>query len=203
MRYLEKIKDERLKKAVLRAYTVYGYKLYFLPSSLTGKHHPKNERGINGLRNHIEKVCWFLDGLADEFQYTNATRDILFAAAYFHDLGKVKQMTVSQELEYKPDGKTTRRTKVTRNIGGLDLHPIISAKMAREFLEDQGVEEETIKVICDLVARHMSHWYPSLPRPQTELEKMFALADFTVAREDFKIERKEGKWAKIKRSLRH
>lgn len=203
MRYLEKIKDKRLKRAVLRTYTMYGYKLYFLPSSLTGRHHPKDERGINGLRNHIEKVCWFLDGIADEFKYSDATRDILFTAAYFHDLGKVRQTTVSQELVYEPDGKTTRRIKVIRNIGGLDLHPIISAKMAREFLEDQGIEEETIKLICDLIASHMSHWYPNLPRPQTELEKMFALADFTVAREDFKIERKEGKWAKIKRSLKH
>ena len=65
MTYLEKIKDTKLKQAVLKAYKIYGYKLYFLPSSLTGKHHPKDERGIGGLKNHIEKICWFLDGVAD------------------------------------------------------------------------------------------------------------------------------------------
>ena len=115
MTYLEKIKGTKLKQAVLKVYKVYGHKLYFLPLSLIGKHHPKDERGIGGLKNHIEKMCWFLDGV---------------------------------------------------------------------------------------VARHMSQWYPNLSRPQTELEKMFALADFIVAREDFKIKR-EGKWGKIKRSLKH
>lgn len=202
MKYLEKIKDEKLKKAVLRANSVYGYKLYFLPSSLTGRHHPADERGLGGLRNHVEKMCWVLDGVADEFKYSDATRDMLLTAAYFHDIGKVKQTTVTQELTYESKDKISRKTKVERKIGGPDLHPIISARMAREFLAEQGVEEETISTICDLIARHMSHWYPGLPRPQTELEKMFALADFLVAREDFKIERKEGKWRKIKRILK-
>lgn len=201
MKYLEKIKDERLKRAVLKAYKIYGYKLHFLPSSLTGHHHPVDERGINGLTTHIEKMCWFLDGVADEFKYSDTVRDMLLTAAYFHDIGKVKQTTVSHELTYESDGSSKRTTKVIRNIGGLDLHPIISAKMAREFLEKEGVEEEMIQTICDLIARHMSHWYPNLPRPQTELEKMFALADFIVSREDFKIEKEEGRWARLKRRL--
>jgi len=202
MKYLEKIKDLRLKKAVLKAYSMYGYKLYFLPSSLTGRHHPPDERGIGGLKAHIEKMCWFLDGVADEFKYSDEVRDMLFTAAYFHDLGKVKQTTVSQEVSYPEKGQPKREVKVIRNVGGLDLHSIISAKMAREFLEKEGVKEETIQTVCNLVARHMSHWYPKLPLPQTELEKMFALADFIVAREDFRIE-KEGKWKRIRKILKH
>lgn len=202
MKYLMKIKDERLRKVLLRAYMRYGYKLYFLPSSLTGKYHPKEERGLKGLEKHMDKVAWFVDKVSDEFQYSDEVRDILLTAAYFHDLGKVKQNKVEQEVIYEANGKIKRQVKVTRDISGLDLHPIISARMARKFLEKGGIEEGTISVICDLIAKHMSHWYSSLPRPLTELERMFALADFIVSRDEFKIEEVEGRWSKIKKKIR-
>lgn len=201
MKYLEKIKDLKLKSAILKAYSLYGYKLHFLPSSLTGRHHPPDERGIDGLNKHVEKLCWFLDGVADEFQYPDKIRDILFTAAYFHDLGKVKETKVSHELTYRKKG-IERETRLVREVTGQDRHPIESAKMAREFLALARVDTETIQTICDLIERHMGHWLSYLPQPRTELEKIFALADFIVSREDFKIERKRGMWAKIKESLK-
>lgn len=203
MTYLEKIKDEKLKKAVQRAYSIYGYKLYFLPSSLTGRHHPKDEHGIGGLKNHIEKLCWFLEKVAEEYQYSDRERDILYTAAYFHDLGKVKQTTVTHELTYNESGKRKRLTRVSRKIGGPDLHPIISAKMATEFLSEAGVDEGTIGIIYRLIERHMGHWYPNLPKPQTELEKLFALGDYIVAKEEFRIGKRESLWEKIRKKIKH
>lgn len=201
MTYIEKIKDEKLRKAVLSVYSVYGYKLHFIPASLTGRHHPKDEKGLDGLRNHVEKVCVLLDWIASEYQFSDEIRDILYTAAYFHDLGKLKQTTVQQELEYRENNKVSRKVKVTRRISGRDLHPILGARLAREYLIREGVKGETVQIIQDLIARHMAHWIRGNPKPETELEKLFALADFIVSRNEFQIGKKEGIWSKVKKYL--
>jgi len=199
MKYVDTIKDEKLKKAVKRAYKFHGYKAYFLPSSLTGKHHPPDERGIGGLNKHVEKVCWFLDGVVKEFLYTDETRDILLTAAYFHDLGKIKNTTVEQCVSFPEKGKPKRSIMVSRNIHGLDMHPYLSAKLAQEFLAFEGVKGETIQIISDIIETHMSHWYGG-KRPTTELQKMFALADYIVAQEEFEL-RKENLWQRIRKKI--
>lgn len=195
-KFLNKIKDPKLKRATILAFRINGYKFSFLPSSLTGKFHPKDEFGKGGLDAHTEKVCWYVDKIADEFGYPDHTRDLLLVAAYFHDLGKVKDTTVALALTYKGK-KTERSVTVTRNIGGADVHPIISSRMAREYMEMEGVLEEDIQVICDIVSKHMSHWYGMLPQPNSELEKMLALADFLASRREITFER-ESWWQKLK-----
>lgn len=204
MKYLEKIKDEKMRRALLRAYSLYGYKARFLPSTITGKYHPPDEKGYGGLLRHMDKTAWLIDQIATEYQFSDTVRDMLITAAYFHDLGKVKQTSVTGELIYRKD-ETIFQTKVTRNVDSLDNHPLIGAGIAREFLKREGVKGELIIIICDLIAKHMSHWYPWLPQPETELEKLFALADFIVSREEFRIQEGEkiSLWQKLKKKIKH
>jgi len=201
MKLYETIQDERLKKAVKKVLRDNGYKLHFIPATMTGRHHPIDERGYDGLMKHTEKVAWFLDQVCRQLNYSNEVRDILLTAAYFHDLGKIKQTKIIQEVKYSK-GKIEREVKVIREVKNKDLHSIFSAELARKYLEKEGVEEETIEAITDIIKSHMSHWYPYLPQPQTELEKIFAIADFIVSRDEFQLKvPKESLWTRIKKRL--
>jgi len=199
MIYIDKIKDERLRKAVKKVYSKYGYKLHFLPSSFTGHHHPPDERGLDGLKKHIEKVCWFLDCVADEFLYSDEVRDILLTAAYFHDIGKVEQIKVNEELILK-SRKAKHQVRIEREVKGPDLHAQIGVAIATEYLKEQGVDFSMIKTITEIIDTHMGHWY--YKKPLTELQRMFALADFVVSRDEFRIGRKESRWTTIRKKLK-
>lgn len=192
MKVYELIKDEKLRRAVKSAHDRYGYKLSFLPASLTGRFHPEDERGREGLNKHIEKLVWFLDEACKGLDMDDVTRDVLLAAAFFHDLGKVIETRVYQQVIYQGEN-TVRQTLVSREVKDGDFHPITSSKLARRFLIEEGVEQETIDIICSIIECHMGHWYPYLPRATTELEKLFALADYIVSREEFNIKKKR-KW---------
>ena len=184
MKLWTKIEDERMRNAVRNVLRDYRFKLFYIPSSLTGKHHPLDERGTEGLLKHSEKLAWFLYQASIQLQLSIYVRDMLLTAAYFHDLGKLKQTKVIQVLSYP---KLERRTEVIREVKRKDLHPILSAKLAREYLEKEGVDPSTIGIITNLIASHMSHWTPYLPQPKTELEKLFALGDFIVSRDEFRL----------------
>jgi len=200
MKEFERIKDEKLRNAVLAAYSKYGYKLHFLPSSITGKHHPKDERAREGLLKHTKRLCHLLELICDGLEYPQEIRDILLTAAFFHDLGKVLETKVVHEVIF--GRKTERRVTVSREVKDLDWHPLKSAELAKEFLEKEQVDEKTINLVCVLIKKHMGHWYQHLPQPQTELEKIFALADFLVSRPDIEIGRKKI-WERIREHLIH
>lgn len=200
MKCIEKIKDPKLKSAVAKAHAKYGYKLHFLPSSITGRHHPKDERSRGGLLKHIERLSYLLELISEEFQYPQEIRDIFLTAAYFHDLGKVLETEVKHEMIL--GWRTKRQVRVSREVKDLDWHPLKSVALAKEFLQKEQVDAKTVNLVCALIKKHMGHWYPHLPKPQTELEKMFALADYLVSKPEIQI-RRESLWGKIKYLIHH
>lgn len=190
MKTYELIKDEKLRRAVKSAYDRYGYKLSFLPSSITGRFHPKDEHGREGLYRHIEKLVWFIEETCKALNMDEHTRDVLLTVAFFHDLGKVTETKVFHQVTYEGTG-VKRSTLVSREVRNGDFHPIVSSKLARNFLIAEGVPVEEVDLICSIIERHMGHWYPYLPQPQTELEKLFALADYIVSRAEFSLQKKK------------
>ncbi len=185
---VEKIEDGRIRNAVLKALSDYGYKLKYIPSSMSGRFHPRDERGKEGLLRHIEKVAWLVYQISLQLNYPALLKDALIGAAYFHDLGKVAETKVVQEVSYKGK-KISREVRVMREIKKKDFHPLASANLARKYLEKEGLDEETISVIEDLIKSHMSHWLPYLPQPETEAEKVLAIADFIASREEFQLQK--------------
>jgi len=177
----------------MKAMRDYSYPLSFIPSSFTGKFHPKDEIGRYGLVKHIERVCWFIDKISLELSLSDNMRDAMITAAYFHDLGKVWQIKIFRKIVYKND-KVYHETEVVREERKKDNHPILSTKIAREYLERENVEESMIDLVVSLVSTHMSHWYPWCPQPNTEYERLFALADFLASRRDLEIKGGRGKF---------
>ena len=187
MKYYEIIKDPKLKNAVKMMLSDWGYKLRFIPSSMTGHYHPPDEHGLEGLIRHIEKLCWFLLCCSDEFQWDQDTLDEMLTAAYFHDIGKVVDTRVEQKVVYQKMKKVTRKVVVSRRVETGDHHPVVSAKVAEEYMKRAKVPSARIKRIKRIILSHMGHWYKGLPEPTTELERLFALGDFIVSRPEFRL----------------
>lgn len=197
MEYLEQIKDEKLRKAVLLMLKDWGYKLRFIPGSMTGRHHAKDELEMDGLKRHIEKMCWFLTKVCEAQKLPDSERDIYLTSAYFHDISKVIDTKVYEKVIYLGK-KVLRRVEVSREVTQ-DSHPFESTRIAIEYLDKAGVDIVTRGIITNIIVCHMSHWYhPRYPLPKTEREKTFALADYIVSRPEFSIQL-ESKWSRFKR----
>lgn len=94
------IKNPELKEFILyslEAHPTYGW----VPSSRSGKYHPKDEYRPGGNAKHIQRVCrllWDLirdDAGKDKFRkhetFTDDEKDLLYAAAILHDMNKAVQ----------------------------------------------------------------------------------------------------------------
>lgn len=192
------IKNEKLRKTVELMLYDWGYKLKFIPGSMTGVHHAKDERIKGGLSRHIEKVCWFVTKSSEAFKLSDEDKDILIVCAYFHDISKVRDTRVLEKLTYWGK-KILRKVEISREVKDGDRHPFESANMAREYLVKAEVDVCTIGIITNIIVCHMNHWYPRYPLPKTEREKMFALADYIVSREEFNIKNKLSLKERLKR----
>lgn len=197
MEYLEQIKDEKLRKAVFLMLKDWGYKLRFIPGSMTGRHHAPDELEMDGLKRHIEKMCWFLTKVCEAHKLSDSEKDIYLVSAYFHDISKVINSKVSEKVIYIGK-KVFRQVEVSREVAQ-DSHPFDSSRIAVEYLDKAEVDVVTRGIIANIIVCHMNHWYyPKYPLPQTNREKTFALADYIVSRPEFSIEL-ESKWSRLKR----
>jgi hypothetical protein len=201
MNYVELIKDKKMRKAVELMLYDWGYKLRFIPGSMTGVHHAQDERAKGGLSKHIEKVCWFIIKSSEAFELSDEDRDILLVSAYFHDISKVRDTKVLEKLIYFGK-KVIRKIVVSREVKNRDPHPFESANMAREYLNKAEVDQCTIGVITNIIFCHMNHWYyPRCPLPKTKREQLFALADYIVSREEFNLKERIGIRERIKKKI--
>lgn len=196
MEYYEYIKDEKLRKAVVLMLKDLGYKLRFIPGSMTGRHHANDELEKDGLKRHIEKMCWFLTKVCEVHKLPDSEKDIYLVSAYFHDISKVVTTKVYEKVFYIGK-KVKREVEVSREVAD-DSHPFESARLATEYLDKAGVDVATRGIIANIIICHMNHWYhPRFPLPNTEMEKTFALADYIVSRGEFSI-KFESRWSRFK-----
>jgi len=189
MEFLDKISDKRVRQAVRKAYRHYRLPLHFIPATISGLYHPKDERGIGGLKRHTWKLCWLILQASKGGNWRQDTLDEMLCAAYFHDLGKVESVKVKTRLI--PKGTDLRRKVCLEkefNSSG-DKHPLVSARMVRSYLENEGVEEEFISTVERIVLSHMGRFCPNYPQPRTWKERLFSTFDYIVSREEFHIKR--------------
>ena len=182
IRFIE-VKNVDIFRAVWKCYEDYKPRLTLLPASLGGNYHPPDEREVGGLIKHIERMCWFILKYAEEFKISDDDFDILMASAFFHDIGSVDITKVDLQVEIV-DNKVIRKHVISRDQNLALKHPLISADIAKQYLDREKVSQKIIDLICNIIKSHMAHWYPNLPLPQTELERIFAFCDYLMSREE-------------------
>lgn len=125
-------------------YSVPDY-ILSIPSSPTGKYHPKDEINKNGMKYHIYRCLSFAEEIVRMLSLSDEDREILIAGCILHDSFK---------------------NGITNGGKTLDNHPILIYNYIKEFnkinnilrLDDLTRKTEKLALVCIL---HSGQWTPN------------------------------------------
>lgn len=173
---LKSISDENLQWLCLAALDKAPDYFWFLPSSSSGKHHPRTSLGMGGLVRHVKSVVRVAILLLDNplFALKEFNRDYIIVACILHDCLK-------QGL-----GEPTHT---------VHEHPLL----VREHLKPDNLSEHqeiAWNAICDLIDTHMGPWVNDsykrstvvLPLPETAAQRFVHMCDYLGSRKDIEID---------------
>lgn len=137
------------------------------PSSSTGKYHPPQSLGFEGLLRHTKAVCTIAKKLCDVYDLNETECDVVFSACILHDC-----------LKYGlPTGSNTDKN-----------HAEIAAKFIEILSRNKPntqEESEQISAIVQAVKKHYGKWttYTTLDFPEDfgKIEQVVHLADVVSA----------------------
>lgn len=152
------IKNERAKELALEVIKAIKNDMKG-PSSKSGRYHPPDEQGEDGLIRHCRKVCWWVIEFCKENKFSDDTRDAMLIAAFMHDYA--------------------------RNLGSYRNHGLLSWKFVGKTVEysDYGDIRDIVNKIKRFSATHMNHWDFKAPQPRTIEDYTFAMCDYAASRE--------------------
>jgi 3'-5' exoribonuclease len=110
-----------------------------------------------GLLEHTVSSLKLAHRLADH--YPQVDRDLLVAGAFFHDLGKIRELTLDRNTEYTDEG---------RLIG----HHVMTAQWIHDKARRNGIPRELETQIVHLVLAHHGKVEYGSPRPPATLEAL-------------------------------
>lgn len=166
---IEKIKDEKLRKAALDIIPEIPSYFWTEAASSSGKYHPKISLGEGGLARHSLMVCKIAQDFIESEIFLPKSDDVYdwaIIASLFHDSMK--------------RGKYSKHTVFE--------HPLLAAKFVQLILNENGVDHSVINIICNAIASHMGKWNTAsyskvvLPTPNTNFERLIHAADYMASR---------------------
>ena len=149
------------------------------PASISGKYHFGET-----LAEHTERCVSIMKHMCDSLNICGSDRDMLIAATYLHDLGKVR--ITRKGIVDITNWKYFEKTGYSRIDILMHLHPLISSGMLDRFEIDRKDE------IKRLVSVHMGHWYKdTCPQPENLYERLIILADYLAYQKNLFVYRRE------------
>ncbi|MFC1655036.1 3'-5' exoribonuclease YhaM family protein, partial [Myxococcota bacterium] len=108
---------------------------------------------LGGLLEHTLAVCELADRVAK--LYPHVDRDILLAGAFFHDVGKIRELGSDRSFDYTDEG---------RLLG----HIVMGAMMVTDLAEahPELPEETALKLTHMILSHHGSYEFGSPKRPK-------------------------------------
>jgi 3'-5' exoribonuclease len=110
-----------------------------------------------GLLEHTVSSLKLAHRLADH--YPQVDRDLLVAGAFFHDLGKTRELTIDRNTEYTDEGSL---------IG----HHVLTAQWIHDKCRRNGIPRELETQVVHLVLAHHGKMEFGSPRPPATLEAL-------------------------------
>jgi 3'-5' exoribonuclease len=110
-----------------------------------------------GLLEHTVSSLKLAHRLADH--YPQVDRDLLVAGAFFHDLGKIRELTLDRNSEYTDEG---------RLVG----HHVLTAQWIHDKCRRNGIPRELETHVVHLVLAHHGKMEFGSPRPPATLEAL-------------------------------
>jgi hypothetical protein len=165
------IKDEKLKASCVLFINDNKDMLKTLPSSVSGRYHPIDERGPGGLVLHIKRVGLMCHELKSQFNLSDDETDYLLVAAIFHDSSNVRA------FEQTSEGKL-----VQRKTKAID-HELVSVELFRYYYEN-AADMVPAMTISSIISSHTGYWRATNRQPtSSKLEMIFSTVDFILSRD--------------------
>jgi hypothetical protein len=154
------------------------------PASLRGGHSKDEDTG-GGLILHGDKVAWFCLGASECLNLSERDTDILITASYLHDMTKATRIGYKKVI-FNFEGTIKRGYEIRPNMEIDHLHALYSAREGCKIVKE-AIEHEDLEKLYHIIERHMI-WYNEgverPPLPETNLEKLFSLADYIMSRKE-------------------
>lgn len=171
------INDERIKEAARKLVGMLPDYFFKVPTSSTGKYHPKCSNVEGGLVNHTKIVVRYAKELMDDGvlfnNFTKHDSDMIILSLMLHDGLK---HGVPQEKYVRFD------------------HPILAAEFVKEHGEEVGLTSDEIDIMYGLIASHMGEFNTSsyskvvLPLPKTAMQKFVHMCDYLSSKKFIEVE---------------
>ena len=149
------------------------------PPSLSGDTHSKDEDVGGGLIIHCDKVAWFCIQYDDVYPLDVRDKDVLITASYLHDISKATLMGYKHHM-FNFNGTIVRGYEWSPNKDIDSNHASFSAKEGCKIVKGT-IAQDKLEMLYHIIERHMKY---KAPFPETELEKLFALADHMMSRKE-------------------
>lgn len=162
--YINKIKNETLKKIVLSVIKKHVDDYFEYPAAVSIHHN-----FIHGLAYHVYSMLTLSDTYLGLYSYLNA--DLVYAGIILHDIGKVKELSGSKGVEY------TKR-------GNLLGHITIGANMVNLVCEEMGIadSDEAIALEHIILSHHGVYEYGSPKEPLMGEAALIYMLDYSDSR---------------------
>jgi len=187
--YIYDIKHDGARRAIRDYYRENWDLLNLRPPTIDGSG-PIEEDVGGGLIVHCDKVAWLCVRLATARGLSDADRDLLLMASYLHDVSLPKLMGYKRHV-FNFEGAIVRGYDIKMKADLDALHALKSAKFGCAVVKDIIEHEELVK-LYHIIERHMGQRCvlpddKAPPQPETELEILFAIADYLASREGLYI----------------
>lgn len=164
------IADLAVRNFVLAALQLAPEYIADCPSSSSGKYHPEDELGPDGLIRHTKKVVTVCRMLLSGTSGVNA--DLAFAACILHDL---------------------RKQGVTKSGHTVKDHPELAAQLVEEtaVANPDLLCHEQVKALRDAVGYHYGPWgsgrWSDYKSAADKLSRLVHTADYIASRKETKL----------------
>lgn len=179
------ISDDTIRSFV-RSVLLKAENFWDIPSSFSGKYHPKDEHGFGGNVLHTKRVVRIVSIFSDSYTLSLEEKDIVLAAAILHDVCKGKKEPGSSVASYDPMHAYTVN-KFVEKCKIQDRTIPSDSDSSTLYLS-----EDIIQSILRLVRCHLGPWSP-VPEtyPITYLDFIVHLADNVASKLHLVIEDSE------------
>ena len=165
------INDEGIRSFVRSVLLKAGI-FWSIPSSFSGKHHPKDEHGPGGNVLHTKRATRIADTMVDSYSLSSEERDVILAACLIHDVTKGIPAEEDGHFHYDPMHPYTVNQFVTE-----------CQKFDKQYGKDSlssslFISEDSLQTILRLVRCHLGPWSP-VPEtfPITYMDYIVHIAD--------------------------
>jgi len=176
------IKDTSIRKDLRKLISMLPDYFFEIPTSSTGKYHPKFAAGEGGLVRHTKaavRIAYeLLNNSVTGNRFSDRDKDLIIMALVLHD-------------GLKCGNEKSKYTKFD--------HPLLISMLIMKNKSKLTLDVDDIRKVCSMIESHMGEFTVDpntlkevLPKPRTEMQRFVHMCDYLASRKFLNIEFNDG-----------